>query len=119
MARKKSGPAAVQTQVPGTERHSIEKIDEAAVEYVTHRDARMAAAELEKAAKKRLHAQVEAHKDELTKRENGEVVYRFEPADGSTLEVLLKPVNVKLTVRKVDPESMPGSSGDEEKPTED
>lgn len=116
MARKKNAPAPVQTQIAGTERVSIEKIDEAALEYVTYRDERMAAAEQEKAAKKRLHAQIDAHKEELTTRETGEVVYRFDPPDGSTLEVMLKPVNVKLTVRKVDPDSTPGSSGDDVTP---
>lgn len=109
MARR---PRAQQLPVPGTERQSNDQIDAAAMEYVTHRDERMAAAEREKAAKKVLRKLIDTHKDELTKRDTGEIVYRFESAEGNTLEVLLKPVDVKLTVRKVDPESSPGSSGD-------
>lgn len=101
MAKKK----AQQLQVPGTERETIPEIDGAAKDYADLVSRRVGLQAKEKEAKDALLA--------LMKGKNL-TIYRFDTEDGDTMEVTLKPTDVKLRVRKVDPDSTPGSSVDGE-----
>lgn len=84
-----------QTEVPGTERESIEEIDEAAIAYRETRDARMKLTKKEAETLATLAAVLEKHgiKDPKT--------YTYEDTDGEMRVVSASPTKIKIRVRKL------------------
>lgn len=82
-----------QTELPGTERPTIKEIDKAADHYVSIRDKRMKLTEQEVTAKTNLLQVVLEHERQLSKNDQGELVYRYDDEI-----VIVKPgkANVKV-----------------------
>lgn len=82
-----------QTELPGTERPTIKEIDKAADHYVSIRDKRMKLTEQEVTAKTNLLQVVLEHEGQLSKNDQGELVYRYDDEI-----VIVKPgkANVKV-----------------------
>ena len=82
-----------QTELPGTERPSIKEIDKAADHYVSVRDRRMKLTEQEVAAKTQLLQTVLENEKQLSKNDQGEIIYRYDDEI-----VIVKPgkANVKV-----------------------
>lgn len=84
---------AKQTELPGTERPTIKEIDKAADHYVNVRDKRMKLTEQEVIAKANLLQVVLENEKDLSKNDQGEIVYRYDDEI-----VIVKPgkANVKV-----------------------
>lgn len=101
--------AKAQMRIAGTERQSIEAIDEAAAAYVEIRDKRMALGQQESELKKNLFEVVSEHRNSLPEvTRDGKLcrVYRYD-GDEAEMEVVLKPGIEKLSVRRVKDDQEP------------
>lgn len=81
-----------QSELPGVESQSIPEIEEAAENYRSVRDKRMALTEKEVAAKVNLIQVVQAHAKELTPNGDGKLCYRYD----DQLVMLTDKINVKV-----------------------
>lgn len=81
-----------QTQIPGTERVTIEEIDEAAEELRVLRDERMAVANKERTA----HAKLLD-----TMRKHNQTIYQYEDNEGASRKVTIVEGKIKVSIKKL------------------
>jgi hypothetical protein len=91
-----------QTEIPGTERPSIDAIDDAACDFVAKRDERMALSKEEKAAKGHLLAQMKAHENDLDRDKDGSLVYSFYDGERELEARYRQSLDVSVRVRKAE-----------------
>ena len=93
-----------QTEIPGTERPSIDAIDDAACEYVAKRDERMTLTRDEKAAKAHLLAKMQEHEAELDRDKDGALIYSFYDGERELEARYRKSTDVAVRVKRVEDE---------------
>ena len=93
--------AEEQTEIPGTERPKIRKIENAASNYEEKRDARMEATEQEVNAKDRLQKALHEHEDQLVDRdEDGNPGYVYTDSEGVRKIAILQRSEEGVKVKK-------------------